>query len=321
MRARFNSYEPEFDPGESGYSWLYRVTVVNGSLRVFTTIIVILLAVGGMVVDVRLSNDAAPDSVLGLIYASVGSIFLFLALILFSMRRRSRYKREIGGLRQTLGWHMCFGIMGMVLLALHGFGEFNPRSGTYALYGMIALVISGLVGRFLDRLIPRMTAAEVQKALTVQGDDRIESISRRLQAIVGHNRADLRAFSPGESVSARPPSSRAQVLQEQSLNTPWDLAYITMELTPQEVSREGGSYRFVPDRKSALQRPGALLPGSQEHMYELEDVRRAMSKELTYRYITRYWRRFHVLIALATVALLTWHIVFALSLWLPLVIH
>jgi hypothetical protein len=320
MRARFNRYEPEIDPGESGYTWLYRVAVVNGSLRIFTTIVVILVAVGAMVVDVRLSNDAAPDSILGLVYATVGTIFLFIALVLFSQRRRSYHKREIGGLRQALGWHMSFGIMGMVLLALHGFGEFNPRSGTYALYGMIALVISGLVGRFLDRLMPRLIAAEVQQALTVQGDDRIESISQRLQAIVGHNRADLRAFSPGAPVPARP-SSRSQMLQDQSLSTSWDLAYITMEATPQEVSREGGSYRFVPDRKSSLQRPGALIPGSQEHMYELEDVRQAMRKELTYRYITRYWRRFHILIALTTVALLTWHIVFALSLWLPLVIH
>ena len=59
------------------------------------------------------------------------------------------------------------------------------------------------------------------------------------------------------------------------------------------------------------------MPGTQEHIAELEDVQRAMSRELFYRYLTRYWRRFHILLALVTVGLLVWHIVYALQLLLP----
>jgi hypothetical protein len=63
------------------------------------------------------------------------------------------------------------------------------------------------------------------------------------------------------------------------------------------------------------------MPGAQQHIHELEVVQGAMKRELFYRYITRYWRRFHVLLALTTVGLVIWHIVYALQLLLPTLLH
>ncbi|MGH2510509.1 MAG: hypothetical protein ACRDHZ_24300, partial [Ktedonobacteraceae bacterium] len=114
---------------------------------------------------------------------------------------------------------------------------------------------------------------------------------------------------------------RARNWREQTLHTPWDLAYISLESTPQELSRENGQYRFVPDKKSGLMLPGALMPGTQQQMGELEEVQQAMSRELLYRYIIRYWRRFHILLALVTLGLVIWHIEFALQLMLPAMLH
>lgn len=315
--------------GESGYSWLYRATAINGGLRVATTILVIALAAGVFAWYSRFQNDSSPDSLLGYVYASIGTLLLLLAATSFSLRRRSHHRRTLGGLRSALGWHMCFGIMGLAFLGMHSFGELNPRSGTYALYGMVAMVISGLIGRMLDRLMPRLIAGEVHQALTIGGDDRIESISQKLQVIVKHNTGNLRAFpAPGaekeaSSSKALAPLPQNQVLhwREQTLHTPWDLGYISLESTPQELSRENKQYRFVPDRKSALLTPGALMPGTQEPMNELEEVRQAMGRELFYRHITRYWRRFHIFLALVTVGLLIWHIVYAAQILLPLVGH
>jgi hypothetical protein len=264
----------------------------------------------------------------GLIYASLGTIFLLMAATLFSLRRRSHRNRRVGGLRASLGWHMCFALIGLALLGMHSFGDFNPRTGTYALYGMVALVISGLIGRVLDRLMPRLIAAEAHQALTAQGEDRIETISEKLQAIVVHNTQDLHSF-PTRDEASHPISRSLATLsqggklvgQGQALRMPWDLAYISLESTPQEISRETGSFRLVPDKKSTLLRPGALMPGTQEQMSELEEVRRAMQHELFYRYVTRYWRKFHVFLALVTIGLLIWHIVYALQLMLPVLFH
>ncbi len=316
--------------GEAGYSWLYQASVQNGSLRIVTTLLVILLAVAVFIWYTHVSSDAAPDSVLGYAYAIIGTVLLLMAALLYSLRRRSHRQRTIGGLRSALGWHMCFALLGLVFLSLHSFGEFNPRTGTYALYGMIAMVISGLIGRLLDRIIPRLIASEVHQVLTAQGEDRIETISQKLQAIVIHNTQDVRGFATpqgksevksDESLFKLMPRQHGGNWRDQSLHTPWDLAYISLESTPQELSRENGQYRFVPDKKSGLVRPGALMPGSEEQISELEEVRHAMQRELFYRYITRYWRWFHIFLALVTVGLLVWHVAYALQLLIPTVIH
>jgi hypothetical protein len=255
-----------------------------------------------------------------------------LAAVLYSLKRRSHKKRIVGQLNRSLNWHICFGVLGLVFLFLHSFGNFNPRTGTYALYGMIALAISGVVGRFLDRLVPRLITGEVHNALTVMGDDRMETISQKLQAIVVHNTQDLHGFSvvPEEKsheastslVSSGPVSSDYSFMhKDQALQTPWDLAYISLEATPQELSLEANHYRFIPDKKSELMRPGAFMPGAQEHMSELQKVEKAMQRELFYRYIIRYWRKFHVLLALLTLALTLWHIIYAGQLLVPVFLH
>ena len=322
----------ESNTGESGYSWLF----FSGGRTWFKYLAVILVgaALGGVsyVWYTWHSNDASPDSIAGFAYAIIGTIFLLLAAVLYSLRRRSRRKR-VGQLNSSLNWHVCFAVLGMVFLFLHSFGNFNARTGTYALYGMIALVVSGAVGRFLDRLVPRLIAGEVHKALTSQGDDRIESISQELQAIVVHNSQDLRGFVPVQDVRSPRASTSLVPLsgsisnhfpfayEDQPLHTPWDLAYISLEATPQELSREESQYRFIPDKKSGLTRPGALMPGAQEHISELREVERAMQREQFYRHVIRYWRKFHIALALLTLGLTVWHLIYAAQLLLPVLLH
>jgi hypothetical protein len=326
--ARADSYR-----GETGYSWLYRATALNGKARVTITVLIIAVAAGIFAWYNHQGSDNAPDSILGYIYAVIGTVLLLLAAILFTVRRRSHRQRVIGGLRSSLGWHMCFGIMGLAFVSMHSFGEFNLRTGTYALYGMIALVLSGLVGRLLDRVMPRLIAGEVHRALTAQGEDRIEQISQKLQATVIHQRKHIRAFpaqpAPTEGImitdsNALTPLKVSTVQpsgwREQTLHTPWDLGYISLEATPQEL-RGTGSPLQIPARSSSLDYAGPMMPGAQEHMHELEAVQSAMKRELFYRYITRYWRRFHILLALTTLGLVVWHIVYALQLLLPTLIH
>lgn len=318
--------------GEAGYSWFHQSIVLHSGVRVTVTILVICLAAVFFAWYSHFSDDAAPDSLVGLIYAIIGTTLLLLAATLFSLRRRSHRRRQVGGLRSSLGWHMSFALMGLAFLGMHSFGEFNPRTGTYALYGLVALVISGLIGRLLDRLMPRLIASEVHQALTAQGEDRIEQISERLQSIVVHNTQDVRGFAAPDDAShltsrllaTLPQNSKVAAqdqMRNQEMRVPWDLAYISLESTPQELSRSESTFRLVPDKKSSLLRPGALMPGTQEQMSELEVVRRAMQRELFYRYVIRYWRVFHVLLALTTVGLLIWHIIYALELMLPVLFH
>ena len=286
----------------------------------------------------RVSKDLTPDSIAGYSFAILGTFFALMAGIRFSLYRRSR-KRGLGQLNGSLNWHIAFAVIAFFLLMLHSFGNFNPRSGTFALYAMIALVVCGFIGRTLDQLAPRVMAKQVTKALSAQGEDRSEAISQQLQTMLAHNKQDVSGFKvmkdagkkqQKRSVAPVPRSSQSIAAAQasftgaqnkQSLQTPWDLAYISLDELPQELSRDAAQYRFVPDRKSDLERPGGLMPGVREQLQELQKIEHALQREQFYRYLIRYWRIFHICLAVLTLGLTLWHIEFALSLLLPVWLH
>ncbi|GAC1390006.1 MAG: hypothetical protein NVS4B11_02910 [Ktedonobacteraceae bacterium] len=302
--------------GEEGYPWFFSY-LTHARLKSMLVAFLIIGASGTLYVWYsRNGSDPYPDSVVGLAFAVAGTFCFVLAGVLYTLRRRSR-KRAVGQLNAALHWHMAFAVMALVLLFLHSFGNFNPRSGTYALYGMIAMVISGFIGRVLDHFIPRLIAQEVQKALTTQGDDRIATISQKLQDIVVHNAQEVQPFQAQQPSTTPRNGKQGTTSALNNGSTSWDLAYISLAETPQELRRNEPHYRFVPDRKSVLAQPGALLPGAQAQIAAMRDVQHALQREQFFRYIIRYWRILHICIALATVGLIIWHIEYAITLLLP----
>jgi hypothetical protein len=297
-----------------------------------TTVVTLLgmaIALALNLVYAHFSTDNSPDSVAGYVDATVGSILLLLAAMKYSIYRRSR-NRGVGDLNGGLNWHISFGILGLFILFLHTFGNFNPRTGTYALYGMIALVISGVIGKIIDRVMPRMVAQQVQKALTAQGEDKIASITQKLQDIAVYNSQELRGFQARDSSMAGLPPTKPKTgkgaAKEQTgkslvIPSSWDLAYFSLDETPQEMNQQAAQYRFVPDRKSELARPMTYLPGTQEHLEAIEQVQQALQLEQTYRHIIRYWRVLHIFLAFTTIGLTLWHLEYALQLLIPLYIH
>ncbi len=300
---------------DKGYPWFSFYSNAQGLIPAMAILLLIVLAVASFFVYTRISTDLSPDSVAGYTYAISGTLAMLLATFLYSRARRARGRR-IGELNYALRWHIGLGILALVLLFLHSFANFNPRSGTYALYGMIAIVISGAVGRAIDRLAPRLIAQEASRALTEQGEDRIEAISRSVQAIVSYNTEDVRGFrmnEPGRrELSQAKSAERAPALPES-----WDLAYISLAETPQEVSRNAQQYRFVPDPKSPLSDQGALIPGYHEQIEDLKHAQKALQREQFFRALIRYWRIFHVLLVLLTIGLTLWHLEYAATLLIP----
>ncbi|MFL5628469.1 MAG: hypothetical protein ACJ788_23050 [Ktedonobacteraceae bacterium] len=227
--------------GERGYPWLFFYHRRPWRIGLIVTIIVIGLCSAFYYWYSQSGYDTSPASGAGLTYALIGTLFFILAAMLYSLRRRSR-KRVLGELNVALNWHVFFALMGLATLFMHSFGHFEAISGTYALIGTVILTLSGLVGRMLDQFVPRLIARNVDKALTSQGDDRIETVSQKLEA---------------------------------------------------------------------------LMPGTSEHISELRSIHIAMQCEQLYRYIIRYWRVIHILLAFITIGLVIWHIIFALHLMLP----
>ncbi len=302
---------------EKGYPWFFSYFTHARVQATLVTLFILGVSGAGYVWYSRNGSDPYPDSVVGLAFAIAGTLCFACAGILYTLRRRSR-KRAIGKLNTALQWHIAFAVLALALLFMHSFGNFNPRTGTFALYGMIAMVISGFVGRTLDHFMPRLITQEVQKALTAQGDDRITTISQKLQDIVVYNAQQVQPFQ-AQSQQGLPFDTMRTGEQGAFSNgaASWDLAYISLEETPQELNRNEQHYRFVPDKKSALVQPGALIPGAQAQLAAIEDVQQALQREQFFRYIIRYWRILHICIALATLGLTLWHIEYAVTLWLP----
>ena len=282
------------------------------------------------VIYTHYSSDTSPDSIAGYAYAITGTTFLLLAALRYSFYRRSR-KRAVGNLNGALSWHISFGILGLFILFLHAFGNFNPRTGTYALYGMIALVLSGIVGKLFDRIMPRMIANEVRKAITAQGEDKIESISQQLQEMAIHNTRDLGDFPGRDTSIAGVPFllSQPEILamsdekekERPVMQSSWDLAYFSLDETPQELNQKGTQYGFAADRKSKMAKPEIYLPGTEEQLAELQKIQHALQLEQCYRYVIRYWRLVHVFLALLTIGLTLWHIIYAAQLLIPTFMH
>src|SRR5258708_4363732 len=120
---------------KKGYPWLF--FYASGPWKIGVFVSALIIALGSIVYYwySQSSNDTFPDSTLGLIYATAGTFFLLFALVLYTMRRRSR-KKAIGQLNAALNWHMFFAIIGLAMIFMHSFGHFSAVSGTYALYGM-----------------------------------------------------------------------------------------------------------------------------------------------------------------------------------------
>ena len=306
---------------KKGYPWFSFDSTAQGLIPGLVIFVLIVLAIASFFIYTRVSTDLSPDSVAGYTYAISGTLAMLLATFLYSRARRSRGRR-IGALNSALRWHIGLGVLALVLLFLHSFANFNPRSGTYALYGMIAIVISGMVGRTIDRLAPRLIAQEASKALTEQGEDRIEAISHNVQAIVSHNTESVQGFHMAGS--GRRELSPARSIERSggpAQPESWDLAYISLAETPQEASRNAQQYRFVPDPKSPLADPGALLPGYSKQIEDLKRAQKALQREQFFRALIRYWRIFHILLVLLTIGLTLWHLEYAATLLLPTLIH
>jgi hypothetical protein len=257
------------------------------------------------------SNDVAPDSMYGYGFAITGTAMLLLVGAGYALRKRLG-QRWPGRLHTFLAWHMSGGLLGLVLILMHSAGNFNPRSGTYALYGLIALVISGIIGRVLDRFSPRLAAKAALRALSASGEERLDDLEDELAAIADDAHA------------------RRQALQEEgSRGTPWDLAYYDLDPEVDEIStllRRGvhgetnrilnlkqlsgplsvpREQRFTPQRQST----GALAR-------QAADIQRALGREHFHLQVVRVWRRLHILISLVALGLLIWHLEYAATLLL-----
>src|SRR5260221_11045622 len=102
----------EQNKGESCYSLLF---FAGGRWYIRVVFPLLGIALGGAfyVWYTQHSSDASPDSPAGFAYAITGTIFLLLAAVLYTLRRRALGTQAVARLNSSLTWHISFGVLGL----------------------------------------------------------------------------------------------------------------------------------------------------------------------------------------------------------------
>jgi hypothetical protein len=245
------------------------------------------------------SDDISPDSVYGYAFAIGGTALLTLVGAGYVVRKRLR-RNWAGLLHTALRWHIAGAGLALLLILMHSAGNFHPRTGTYALYSLLALVVSGIVGKLLDRVAPRLAARAALTTLTPTGEDRIEALAGTLR--VKHTAArDSQSGQRGKRGKRKEPE-----------HAPWDLAYYDLSATPSDIPN-----LIRIQTAAATQRPSAS-DGAMERAMASESaaIKRAIGMERLYLRLVRVWRYLHSALSLVTLGLILWHLEFAATLLL-----
>jgi hypothetical protein len=312
---------------QKGYSWLFFHANSSWITGLLTTVVVIGTGGSFYALYFQFGNDFAPDSIVGYVFAIAGLCCTLLATLLYTLRRRS-HKLAMGQLNTALNWHVYFAIMGITFLFMHSFGDFNAKTGTYALYSLIALVISGIVGRALDRIVPWLIAREVDNILTTQelGTRFIASQSRNPHTQF----TPIRLLPPTHSPPSWPPSTIYNVgaqfiAPEDNIGTqfiaPWDMAFIAPGSKPGSIISEEDIRNFMSNKHEVPMQTSMLSHQARQHIAEIRKGEQALQREQFYRYIIHYWRLLHIALVLLTIGLIIWHLVYVGQLLLNAFTH
>lgn len=122
-----------------------------------------------------------PGGTLGHMFGTIGSS-LMVVMLVYSVRKRARFLRNAGRLRSWLDFHIFCGVIGPLLVILHS--SFKVQ-GLVALsfWSMIAVALSGVLGRYLYLQIPRTRAGD---ALT------LSQVEEQRRELTRHLHEDLR---------------------------------------------------------------------------------------------------------------------------------
>lgn len=114
-------------------------------------------------------RELRPAGSLGIVFGYVGSTMMILMLT-YSLRKRTKVLGKKVTLRSWLKLHIYLGVCGPLFIILHSSFKVQGLIAV-AFWSMIAVALSGYVGRYLYQLIPRnqegdeLTLAEIDKQM------------------------------------------------------------------------------------------------------------------------------------------------------------
>jgi len=177
--------------------WVWRI-----ALGCLSTLVVVLG------VFVAFDDVYTSGSDFGYNLGLVGGLMM-LSLLLYPLRKRIRALDHLGDMTTWFRYHMFFGIAGPVLVLFHSTFRTNSMNGSMALYAMLLVAFSGVVGRYFYRHVHqglygrKLTLADARSEIknSVANLDSVFALQPDIEIRLRQFYEDT--FSPLDSVSKR----------------------------------------------------------------------------------------------------------------------
>lgn len=118
-----------------------------------------------------------PSGPIGIKFGMLG-VFMFFLIYLYPLRKKWGWLARQGNSRHWLDFHIVLGTAAPLIVAFHSSFKFGNIAGM-AFYSMLAVTLSGFVGRYLYSQIPRnLSAAELTKK---ELDEKEEAMQKELE--------------------------------------------------------------------------------------------------------------------------------------------
>ncbi|MEO8099462.1 MAG: hypothetical protein ABI811_17315 [Acidobacteriota bacterium] len=230
-------------------------------------------------VESSLHQSLRPSGTIGLRLGML-AVALFMVIFLYPLRKRWRWLGSIGKTKHWLDYHSVIGITAPVLITFHAAFKFGGLAG-WAYWIMVAVALSGFVGRYLYTQIPRSLHATELTAGEIEAQNRALSAELEQQQVVSQEHLSALLSMPSAQDVRRMPV----------LKILWTLLVLDMQ-RPLLVSR---LRRSVLSGSEGVTTLGGLLPS---HHRDLEAVignaRRQARLRSKIAYLDRVRQMFHL---------------------------
>lgn len=133
-----------------------------------------------------------------LIFGITGTFLMLSTELFYSLRKEGAIKT--GSLRTWLRTHIATGLIGPALVIWHADFRFPGLGGAIS-YLTIIVVISGLFGRYIYRLIPRTIKGQARDVTDIKFEE--DQIEKELRVLLAEQPEQLRIFSEMKSINDR----------------------------------------------------------------------------------------------------------------------
>jgi hypothetical protein len=218
----------------------------------------------------------------------LGSVML-ITLLIYSLRKRLRFMQRWGNLSVWLRYHIFLGVAGPVLITLHSSFKVDGLVAV-SYWSMVAVALSGVVGRYLYQQIPRNMLGEALSS------DNIESGNEALLVELSEN------FGVGDQGVA--------ALEKIALGSlhgrPAPLALLILPVINLTLARQLQSWLVGFSRETGLQ------PRNLARKWVLQTRRLHLFHLI--RDLFHYWHVFHKPFAFIMILIMIVHVVVAVAL-------